>query len=310
MKNEYSSALTDSHGVKKLYAVMAAIESSFAMIEFDLEGYVHFANENFAQTMGYRLSEMQGVSHTAFCTSEFRNSPQYLELWEGLRQGKAFQNKIQRVRKDGRLIWLEATYMPILDELGKPKGILKIATNIDEREQLATRLTEDLLQMSEQLLDRTREGIARSREIEEAVGRVVTGSEENLAVLLQLERQSASIRGIVRSIKDVASQTNLLALNAAIEAAHAKEHGRGFAIVASEVRKLATQVEQATREASEYVEGIEARVRDVEKSTKSSRMVAAETQRRIQQAVEEFQGIEKAARRLDRNANEIKLILK
>lgn len=309
MNREHTTALAETNEVNKLYAMMAAIKSSFAMIEFDLEGRVQYANDIFARTMGYQTSDMQGMHHSLFCTPEYRNSPQYLELWEGLRQGKAFQDKIQRVRKDGRHVWLEATYTPVFNEQGKPASILKIATNIDEREQMANRLTGDLLELSRQLLTRSEEGMARSKEIEEAVDNVVTGAEENMAVLLQLERQSASIRGIVRTIKDVASQTNLLALNAAIEAAHAKEHGRGFAIVADEVRKLAAQVEQATKEANGYVEGIEVRVREIGRSTKSNRLVAAESHRRLQQAVGEFQGIEEAAHKLNQKANEIKLIL-
>lgn len=309
MNSDHTTALAESHDVKKLYAMMEAIKGSFAMIEFDMEGRVQYANDIFAQTMGYQPSDMLGMHHSLFCTSEFRDSPQYQELWAGLRQGRAFQDKIQRVRKDGSLVWLEATYTPVFDEQGKPDSVLKIATNIDEREQATNRLTEDLLLLSEQLLDRTREGIARSREIEDAVDNVVSGSEENMTVLLQLERQSESIRGIVRSIKDVASQTNLLALNAAIEAAHAKEHGRGFAIVAKEVRKLAAQVEQATREANGYVEGIEVHVRKIGRSTKSNRGIAAESQQRLQQAIEEFQGIEEAAHRLDQKANEIREIL-
>jgi PAS domain S-box-containing protein len=309
MNSEQVTTVITTHVDEKLPAVMAAINSSLAIIEFDLEGRVLYANDNFALTMGYRPSEMQGMRHASFCIPEFRNSPQYLKLWEGLRQGKAFQNKIQRVRKDGRHVWLEATYMPILDAEGIPSGVLKIATNIDEREQAASQLTKDFLKMSQELLHRAREGMARSKEIEKAVDNVVSGFENNMAVLLQLERQSDSIRAIVRSIKDVAAQTNLLALNAAIEAAHAKEHGRGFAVVASEVRKLATQVEQATREASGYVEGIEARIREVGESTKDARILAAESQRRLQQAVGEFQGIEEAAHKLDGKANEIKLIL-
>ena len=308
MISAHATALTEMDGDKRPRAVMAAIESFLAMIEFDMDGNVLHANDNFARNMGYSPSEMRGMRHLSFCTPEFRNSRQYHELWEGLRQGTAFQDKIQRVRKDGSLIWLEATYMPILDDRGNPSGVLKIATNIDERERSAARLTEDLLQMSEELRLRTREGMARSEEVEKAVDNVVAGSEDNKAVLLRLESQSASIRGIVRSIKDVASQTNLLALNAAIEAAHAKEHGRGFAVVANEVRKLAAQVEQATREASGYVEGIEACIREVGQSAGSVRGIAAESQRRLQQAVEEFQRIEEAAHQLDEKSHEIRLI--
>lgn len=287
-------------------AILSAIENALAMIEFDTNGIVLRANERFAETMGYTSAEMTGMRHASFCTPAFRDSQAYRLLWEGLRQGKAFQDKIQRVRKDGRLVWLEATYMPVLGKDGKPAGVLKIAADIDEREQAASRLTVSLLTMSDELLARAREGIARGKEIEDAVGNVVTGSEENIAMLEQLEHQSHTIRRIVRSIKEVAAQTNLLALNAAIEAAHAKEHGRGFAVVASEVRKLAVQVEQATKEANDYVAGIEARVLEVGKCTTRSRLLAVESQQRIRQAVEEFVNIGEAALRLDGQAAEIK----
>ncbi len=293
-------------GAAEREAILSAIEHALAMIEFDTNGIVLRANERFAETMGYAPAEMTGMRHASFCTPAFRESQAYHQLWEGLRQGKTFQDKIQRVRKDGRLIWLEATYMPVLGKDGKPAGVLKIAADIDEREQAASRLTGSLLTMSDELLARAREGIARSKEIEDAVGNVVAGSEENIAMLEQLEHQSHTIRRIVRSIKEVAAQTNLLALNAAIEAAHAKEHGRGFAVVASEVRKLASQVEQATKEANDYVAGIEARVLEVGKSTTRSRLLAVESQQRIKQAVEEFENIGEAALRLDGQAAEIK----
>lgn len=309
MNRERATTLIEAYGDRKLLAMMTAIESSLAMIEFDTEGSVLWANGNFARTMGYSPLEMRGMRHASFCTPEFRNGPDYRKLWDGLRQGEAFQDKIQRVRKDGRRVWLEATYMPIFGDDGKPSGVLKVATNIDEREKAAARLTMDFLRMSEELLKRAHDGISRSKEVEEAVGNVVSGSEENMAVLQQLERQSNSIRGIVRSIKEVASQTNLLSLNAAIEAAHAKEHGRGFGIVASEIRKLAAQVEQATKEANGIVEAIEARFREIGESTRRSRKLAAESQQRIRQAVGEFHGIGEGARDLDRKAKEIKSIL-
>ncbi|MDU0202122.1 methyl-accepting chemotaxis protein [Paenibacillus sp. MAH-36] len=301
--------MIDVHEDKKLQTVLAAIESSLAMIEFDTDGKVLWVNEHFAQSMGYQPSEMKGMRHASFCTPAFRSSPEYLKLWESLRCGKTFQDKIQRVRKDGRLIWLEATYMPIIGDKGIPVSVLKIATNIDAREQLATRLTGNLLRMSDELLSRAQEGKESSKQIKESVDSVAAISEENMVILLQLERQSDSIRGIVRLIKDISSQTNLLALNAAIEAAHAKEYGRGFAVVAGEIRKLAAQVEQATREANAYVEGIETRVREIGESTKRSRTAAEESRRRIQQAVEAFEGIGEAAHDLDGQAKEMKLIL-
>lgn len=304
-----ATTVIETHEESKLPSIWKAIDSSLALIEFDMEGRVLHANENFARSMGYSPASLTGMRHASFCTPEYRSSPQYIELWNGLRKGNAFQSKIQRVRRDGSLIWLEATYMPILGDTGAPSSVLKLATNIDEREQAAARVTADLLQMSEELLNRTREGMARSKEIEEAVHNVVSSSEDNMTVLLQLEQQSDSIRRIVRSIKEVAAQTNLLALNAAIEAAHAKENGRGFSVIAQEVRRLAVQVEQATKEANGYFAGMESRIRDVGASTKQARILAAESQRRIHLTVGQFQGIEEAAHQLDSKAAQIRMIL-
>ncbi|WP_277345853.1 methyl-accepting chemotaxis protein [Paenibacillus sp. HB172176] len=294
---------------KKRLAAMAAIKSHLAIIEFDLDGFVLDANDLFAQSMGYTPTQMRGMRHSSFCTPEYRNSPAYLELWEGLRQGRSFQDKIQRVRKDGRLLWLEATYMPVLGEDSLPASVLKIATNIDEREQTASRLTNDLLQMSKETLDRALEGITRSRTIESAVDHVVAVSNENITVLLELERQFKSIYRIVKSIKDVAAQTNLLALNAAIEAAHAKEYGLGFSVIAGEVRKLSAQVEQATKEANQYVFEINASIEEVGDCTKRSQQLASESKEQLLQAIRVFEQMEEAAHQLDKKASEVKLIV-
>lgn len=289
--------------------VLAAIEHSLAMIEFDLQGRVLWANDRFAEAMGYRPEEMTGMPHARFCTKEFANSPEYVELWEGLRRGKAFQDKIWRVTKDGRLIRLEASYMPIVDETGKVAAILKIATDIDARERATDNTTNDLLRMSEGLLHRAKEGIARSKEVETAIEQMVEEARENMAVLKLLENQTDLIRGMVRIIRDVASQTHLLALNAAIEAAHAGEHGRGFNVVAVEVRKLAGQVDAAAKEVNGSVEGIVSRVRQIAAGTNRAQAVIAESRRRIDQAVDEFAGIEASALRLDAQAKELRAAL-
>ncbi|MBM7567826.1 methyl-accepting chemotaxis protein [Paenibacillus sacheonensis] len=286
-------------------SVLAAIEQSLAMIQFDLQGYVLWANDNFAMALGYRSEELIGMQHRRFCTPEFAASPAYRDLWEGLGNGRAFQDKIMRVTKDGRLIWLEAAYMPIMNEHGQAQAVLKIATDINAREQATTKITGELLHMSEELLSRANEGIARSQEVESAIAKAVQGAGGNIESLLQLERQIASIRGIVRTIREVASQTTLLSLNAAIEAAHAGEHGRGFNVVASEVRKLAAQVQEAAKEVGGYVEGIIAHVQEMAQGTKHSQQVVAESQHRIRLALNEFMSIGEASRLLDAQAKEL-----
>lgn len=291
-------------------AALAAIEQSLAMIEFDTQGQVLWANDNFAMAMGYRPEEMAGMRHRQFCSRSYAESEDYELLWKGLREGRAFQDKIQRVTKDGRAIWLEATYMPVLDESGGVRSILKIATNIDAREQAAARITGELLSMSDELLHRANEGIARSREVESAIGQVVEEASGRIEALRELGRQTDAIQGLVRSIREIASQTSLLSLNAAIEAAHAGEYGRGFDVVASEVRKLAAQAQDAAKEVAASVESIVVQVQRFAAGTKRSREVIAEGQRRVQQAAGEFLGIGEAAKLLDAQAQELSEAMK
>lgn len=287
-------------------AVLAALEQSLAMIEFNVQGEVLWANENFAHAMEYSLSELVGVHHRRFCTEYFANSPDYALLWNNLRSGKIFQEKIIRVTKNGRMLNLEATYMPILDEHGQVGAVLKVATDITEREVAKSQLTSDLQKMSEELLARTEEGITRNQQVASAITRLMEENEKNLSYLHDLEQQNIAVRRIVQTIREFASQTNLLALNAAIEAAHAGEYGRGFNVVASEVRKLASSVQEAAQEIQATIDGIAKHVDRVSDGTKASQRTIVDSQRQIQQAVEEFAGIGEAVGKLDVQAKTLR----
>jgi PAS domain S-box-containing protein len=290
-------------------AVLAAIERSLAMIEFDPNGKVLWANENFARTMGYRVGEMPGLMHRQFCTPEFAGSRQYMELWRNLRAGKSFQEKIQRVTKRGELLWLEATYTPVFDSTGKVAGVVKVATDITERELNMTRVTEQLQEMAENLNGRAEMGITRSEEAAFASSKLVDESKGNLEILESLKSQAKSIGSIVQTIREIAAQTNLLALNAAIEAARAGEHGRGFNVVAGEVRKLATRVQDSIQEVNAHVEGIAGEINKISEATQRSQNGITNNQSLNEQAVSAFKEIGSAARELDKQAKTFKDIL-
>jgi len=290
-------------------AVLAALEQSLAMIEFNTQGNVLWANENFARAMNYQVSELSGLDHRQFCTPDFVRSSEYGVLWGNLRSGKKFQEKIVRVTKDGRILWLEATYMPVHNDDGQVVAVLKVATDITARETAASQVTSELQQMAEDLLKRTEEGIERSQQAASAIERVANDNQSNLNFLQDLEQQTKAVRGIVQTIRDFASQTNLLALNAAIEAAHAGEHGRGFNVVATEVRRLAQQVQEAAKEIQANVEGIFEQVGQVSGGTKSSQKTIVNSQHQIQQAVDEFAGIGEAAGKLDAQAKTLRQMM-
>jgi PAS domain S-box-containing protein len=110
---------------------MTAINKSNAVIEFDLNGNIMFANHLFVETMGYSSdSELIGKHHRIFIEDEYEKSPEYVNFWETLRSGVFFSGEIVRVRKDGSLIYLQATYNPIIGTNGKVYRVMKIATDI------------------------------------------------------------------------------------------------------------------------------------------------------------------------------------
>ncbi|MHA0856931.1 methyl-accepting chemotaxis protein [Paenibacillus sp. CMAA1364] len=283
-------------------AVLIAIEQSLAMIEFNIEGKVLWANDNFAKAMGYDAVEMKGMMHRQFCTSEFVGSPEYKELWNNLRSGHAYQEKILRVTKSRQLKWFEATYTPVYDTEDQVIAVIKIATDITARENASTKVTSELQEMADDLLKRAEDGVTSSHQIATAIEQVVNESKENMAILQLLEERANSLQNIIKSIRGIASQTNLLALNAAIEAAHAGEHGRGFSVVASEVRKLANQSEEATKEVNASLLAVAKQISEVATGTKRSQAFIIDSQRRTQEAVDEFTGIGEAARQLDQQA--------
>jgi PAS domain S-box-containing protein len=284
------------------YAVLAAIERSLAMIEFDTDGKVIWVNENFAKAMEYTPAEMLGLPHRTFCTPAYVNSTLYREFWNELKNGRHFQDKIQRVTRNGRLRSLEATYMPVFDEDGHVQAVVKIATDITERENTTNQVKNDLQHMSEELLKRADKGVESSYQIDSAIEQAVKESDANMQALQLLQNQASSVRRTMKSIRDIASQTHLLALNAAIEAAHAGEYGLGFNVVASEVRKLSSQTEAAAKDVNATLEGIAAQVEEIAIGTKRTQTVISDSQIRTRHAIDQFKGIGSAARELDEQA--------
>ena len=127
--------------------------------------------------------------------------------------------------------------------------------------------------------------------------------------MVRLQNQTDSIKGIVKTIRQIATQTNLLALNAAIEAARAGEYGRGFDVVAKEVRRLSIQVEQSISEVKDNIEGIVEEIEQVsENITRSSQNVEV-TQQQIIVTIQDFVEISSSAEVLDERAHRFKEIL-
>ena len=109
---------------------VAAIERSQAVIEFELDGRITTANENFLTALGYSLSEIQGQHHSMFVDPAERTGPEYQGFWAKLGRGEYDAGQYKRIAKGGREIWIQASYNPVFDADGKPVKVVKFATDI------------------------------------------------------------------------------------------------------------------------------------------------------------------------------------
>ncbi|MFQ5482357.1 MAG: PAS domain-containing protein, partial [Nitrospinaceae bacterium] len=115
---------------ESLRAKLEAIEKSQGMIEFAMDGTILTANQNFLNVLGYSLEEIKGRHHRMLCESSYAASPEYAAFWEKLNQGLFDAAEYKRIGKNGKEIWIQAAYNPILDGNGKPYKVVKVATDI------------------------------------------------------------------------------------------------------------------------------------------------------------------------------------
>ncbi|MBN2606499.1 MAG: PAS domain S-box protein [Thiotrichales bacterium] len=193
-------------------AQIVAINKVMAVIEFDLEGNILTANDNFMQTMGYSLDEIQGQHHRMFVLPEYANSPDYKKLWQDLAQGKAKTGTFQRRNKQGQDVWLESSYNPIFDEEGKPFKVVKYATDVSQNEN--TRLLKDVIDDAGAVMARFSEG--------DLTARMQRHLSDNQVSMFrpQIEQLSSSVRLMADKLENIiaeALETSNVVQNASSE---------------------------------------------------------------------------------------------
>ncbi|HEX4550035.1 MAG TPA: PAS domain-containing methyl-accepting chemotaxis protein [Pseudomonas sp.] len=260
-------------------AKLQAIDRAMAVIEFNLDGSILTANQNFLTRMGYTLAELKGKHHRLFCRAELVNSSAYEDFWRRLNQGELFQGQFERVDKRGQTVWMEANYNPVYDASGRLCKVVKFATDVtarvEQHEQdarsasAAYHISVETRKVAEQGTQVIQQAASEMREIADDIAQSST-------LIAQLGERSEQITAIVNTIRAIADQTNLLALNAAIEAARAGDQGRGFAVVADEVRQLAARTSGSTAEISSMIGLIQSETRQAIKSMEGTRGRAAQ----------------------------------
>ena len=248
----------------EIVARVDAVDRAQAVIEFDLEGNVLDANENFVRTIGYSLREIVGQHHSLFCSEDYVRSADYRDFWLRLGKGEVIAGRFHRKGKYGRDVYIQATYNPVLDLRGEVAKVIKYAYDVTpevEREQHIDDGTRQMTSSVRELAGSISEIATQSRTATELAAETHANAEQGVEALRAsieaislIQKSSTAISDIVKVIGEIAGQTNLLAFNASIEAARAGEHGVGFSIVAGEVRKLAERSFEAAQQIGRLIE--------------------------------------------------------
>ena len=272
-----STRLTDSDRVK-------ALSRAQAMIEFTPDGTIVDVNENFLHLMGYRREDIIGRHHRIFAKPEFANSVEYADFWRQLGSGAAFTGEFERVTRAGKNVWINGSYVPLLDSDGRVAGVLKMATDITADKaavagiihglgeladgRLNFRMTEDVpaeFRIVRDSLNRTIENFAgmvmeireRAAMIHKEATQIAQGADD---LARRGESQAASLEQTAAAVEQISGNTSMTSTaaqevnSAAKEAEKVVKHGND---VVSDAVAAIERIEQHTKSMGEFTRVIE-----------------------------------------------------
>lgn len=224
---------------------VAAINKAQAVIEFDMSGNIIEANANFLSVTGYRADQVVGRHHSMFIEPSEAQSVEYRMFWEKLNRGEYDAGQYRRHGANGKLIWIQASYNPILDMNGKPYKVVKYATDITEQKGIAERVTQisGIVASAASEMRATAEGMARTAEETTRQAASVASAAEVTSVNVQTvssagEELTASISEIARQV----AESSNISQHAVVEADKTSEAIKTLAEAAQKIGNVVTLI--------------------------------------------------------------------
>jgi methyl-accepting chemotaxis protein len=222
---------------------IAALGKAQAVIEFELDGTVRTANDNFLSVLGLRLDDVKGKNHSQFVEPGYRDSADYRQFWDKLRQGEYEAGTFKRMGHGGREVWLQASYNPIVGLDGKPYKVVEYATDVTEQVRMKKGLDDAITeqaQMKKGLDDAVTETQAV---VQAAIDGDLTGQISMAGKSGQIEALSVSVNALLSSMADVIRTMNLAATEVR---AGAEEISRGNADLSRRTEEQASSLEETS----------------------------------------------------------------
>ncbi|MBW3509580.1 PAS domain-containing methyl-accepting chemotaxis protein [Janthinobacterium sp. NKUCC06_STL] len=242
---------------------VSAIGKAQAVIEFDMQGNVLEANENFLAVMDYDLSDIQGEHHRMFCEPEYESSAEYKKFWQKLNRGEFDAGRYKRLGNHGKVVWIQATYNPILDLNGKPYKVVKFAIDISEQVNLENSIQSKAANDSRKV-NALLESVARAAQGDLTCNIVPEGDEPIDLLAGGISKMIVDLRGVIGNVVSAA--------NGFADASHAiAERATGVAV--------GTQALGATvEEMNASIDGLTFSINSIAENTSNADSLAKATQ--------------------------------
>lgn len=212
---------------QNMKGVINAINSAYAYIEFDTEGNVLACNPNFQNAMGYTEADAKGKHHRIFCDPTYTNSAEYSQFWPELKSGKSKSGVFKRMTRAGKVIWLQAVYSPVTDEMGRVYKVIKVATDVTDQQNMivsvretastlasaSAELTATATEMStnaEKTSKESESAAAAAEEVSAGVQTVATNMEEMVASIKEISRSTSESAQMAKTTYTKAQESNAI----------------------------------------------------------------------------------------------------
>jgi methyl-accepting chemotaxis protein len=230
---------------------LSAIDKAQAVIEFNLDGTVRTANDNFLRAMGYSLAEVKGQHHRMFVEPALRESAEYREFWAKLGRGEYDAAQYKRIAKGGREVWIQASYNPILDAAGRPIKVVKYATDVTEQVRFAQQLRSAVAETQSAVSAATQGDLTQRITIEDKTGELATlskGVNSLIELVVSLVSQiSDAAEQVQAGAEEISSGNSNLSQRTSSQAASLEETAASMEEMATTVKQTAANAEQANR---------------------------------------------------------------